>query len=159
MRNLNHIVIFSRPVQTGKTTELFKFIKGLNDVGGFLTPDVAGARMLYDIHNKVYHPFQTTASAAGETVAVGRFLFLASAFAIAQKILAASCTHTWTIVDEAGKLEIEQDAGFEPALTRLIQTFKMQKCPGKLLLVVRENLLSKAIVKYQLQDAQIVHAL
>jgi nucleoside-triphosphatase THEP1 len=154
----NNIFIFSRPIRTGKTTELIEWIAGESNVAGFLTPDVDGARMLYDIKENAYYKMELNESDEEDAISVGRFLFSRKAFDTAKNILANTAAD-WLIVDEAGKLEIEQHIGLEPELSHTIDSFRKGIPSGNLILVIRDTLVEKAVKKYDLEDAEIVHSL
>jgi nucleoside-triphosphatase THEP1 len=154
----NNIFIFSRPIRTGKTTELMDWITGKDKVGGFLTPDTDGIRMLYDIKAKKYYDMQLPEGSKEESISVGKFLFSKKAFEHAKHLL-SDTSADWVIIDEAGKLEIEQDTGLEPELSDAIDFFKKSNSAGKLILVIRDTLIEKAIKKYDLGRVEIVHSL
>lgn len=154
----NSIIIFSRAIRTGKTTELMEWIAGKANVAGFLTPDADNVRMLYDIEKKTYYKMELGEGNEEESISVGRFLFSKKAFDSAKDIL-RSAAADWLIIDEAGKLEIEQHIGLEPELSTTINSFRKANLPGKLILVIRDTLLEKAVKKYDLEDARIVHSL
>lgn len=61
----------------------------------------------------------------------------------------------WVIVDEVGKLEIEQHTGIEPALSQIIDLYKVN-AKGSLLLVIRDYLLEQAIAHYKLNAVTIL---
>jgi nucleoside-triphosphatase THEP1 len=154
----NNIFIFSRPIRTGKTTELTDWINGKDKVAGFLTPDLDNIRMLYDIQTKKYYAMQLHEESKEESISVGKFLFSKKAFGHAKNLLSNTAAD-WLIIDEAGKLEIEQGTGLEPELSDTIEFFKRNDSAGKLILVIRDTLIEKAIKKYDLEAAKIVHSL
>ena len=154
----NKIFIFSRPIRTGKTTELMEWVAGKSNVAGFLTPDVNEARMLYDIEKKTSYKMQLNEADDEESISVGRFLFSKKAFNAAKSILANAAVD-WLIIDEAGKLEIEQHLGLEPELSNIIDSFRKSIRSGNLILVIRDTLVEKAVKKYDLEDARIIHSL
>jgi nucleoside-triphosphatase THEP1 len=154
----NNIFIFSRPIRTGKTTELMDWITGKDKVGGFLTPDTDGIRMLYDIKAKKYYAMQLPAESEEQSISVGKFSFSKKAFERAKHLL-SDTSADWLIIDEAGKLEIEQGTGLEPELSDTINFFKRNDSAGTLILVIRDTLIEKAIKKYDLGRAEIVHSL
>ncbi len=127
------------------------------NVGGILTPDVNGLRMLYNIASQSYHPLQVMHEA--NTIQIGRFNFDESAFQLAQKIVLESMAqqHEWVIVDEVGRLEMDKQSGLEPAVSAIIQKAKTQASNTKLLLVIRDYLLNDAIQYYRLEGATILH--
>jgi molybdopterin-guanine dinucleotide biosynthesis protein A len=57
------------------------------------------------------------------------------------------------VIDEIGRLEIDHSSGFEPMVSECIESVKTSSHNTKLLLVIRDYLLEKAIAYYQLQDA------
>lgn len=154
-RNRN-ICILSRPVSSGKTSQLQEWLRTQPRVAGILTPDVGGRRMIYNIAANRFHPFEADASYGADVVAIGKFLFAKTAFALAKEILEQSLfdSYDWTVIDEVGKLEVEQGEGFEPVVLRLVKAFQTGKS-GNLLLVVRDSLLEKAIEKYELHGCRI----
>ncbi len=152
----NNIIIFSRPVRSCKTTVLFQHIKNTNKVGGFLTPDVDGSRMMYDIGEDKYYPFQKDATDVATTIQIGRFSFLNTTFQKGREIISHCSNQNLFVIDEVGKLEIENDAGFEPMISKVIDQFKNNEISGNLLLVIRDTLLEKAINKYGLNGVKII---
>ncbi len=158
MQKTYNIRILSRPVRTGKTSELQAFIKLQDSVAGFLTPDIDGKRMLYDIAEDIFYPFESDENEQSPVLKVGRFCFLQEGFEKGQDILKSAFDKEWIIIDEVGKLEVEQNIGFEPAVTEMINNCK-ENTETKLILVIRESLLQKAIEKYSLQEAELIHHL
>ncbi|MBK8711525.1 MAG: hypothetical protein IPL97_06610 [Niastella sp.] len=146
------IYIFSRPVRTGKTTGLQQWVKNNAQVAGILTPDVEGRRILYDIASNEYRLLQVDNDYPGDKILIGRYVFSADVLQQAQKILIdASGYNGWLIIDEVGKLEVYQNAGLEPVISSIIEKYKMNAGNGKLLLVIRKEILADAIRKYNLQ--------
>jgi len=154
----NNIFLFTRGIQTGKTTELLAWLRDGIEAGGVVTPDVAGSRKLYDVARKEFFEFQidTTVNATQ----IGKFLFSNEGFALGRKILLDGIVaqHEWLILDELGKLELFQHSGFEPAVSQVISKAKSGSICN-LLIVVRDGLLQQAIEYYGLEDAIIVHQL
>jgi len=58
------------------------------------------------------------------------------------------------IIDEIGRLELNQNKGLEPALGVVINKFINKEVSGNLILVIRDYLLEECIEKYQLQEAK-----
>lgn len=150
------IYILTGPVQSGKTTWFQKWIINNPATGGFLTPDMEGMRMFYDIMNDRYLPFQLQSLEDIDDIAVGRFIFSGKIFDLAKSLIYAASHEKFNhfIIDEVGKLELN-NLGFEPALSAIINQYKRSDAEGKLMLVIRDYLLSEAIDKYQLQEAAI----
>ncbi len=120
-------------------------------VGGILSPDVNGLRMLYNLRTKEYFPFQTQQSQTG-VITVGRFHFLRSAFEHARQILLNELLlcPDHLIIDEVGKLEVNQHSGFEPALSQVIQWYQENELGSELILVIRDTLVQEAKEKYRI---------
>lgn len=157
-----NIIVFTAPVNAGKTTALMEWVKGKGNIGGFLAPDIDGRRRLYFLRSRQLHDFQLTETAAkkaapGETVAIGRFFFDASAFALARQTLLEDSERgcRWVIIDEVGKLEL-QGKGLEPAAGEAVRKFMTGEAPGKLLLVVRNELVEKVAAYYGLEQYTVI---
>jgi len=89
---------------------------------------------------------------------VGKFTFNIDSFkkAIDQlKIDSISPEIDWLIIDEIGKLELESNHGLEPFISEFIANFLSENNSKKLILIIRDSLLKKAIEKYQLQGCVI----
>jgi nucleoside-triphosphatase THEP1 len=156
----NSILIFSQPIRSGKTTLIAKWRKNLSSCGGFLSPDINGVRVLEDLRSGEIIPFELPENAASASIQIGRFRFSREAFNRAGEILQRESIldPDWLVIDEIGKLELEQNDGFEPWASWLISKYKSGAKKGRLVLVVRESLLHDAINKYQLQDVEILSA-
>jgi molybdopterin-guanine dinucleotide biosynthesis protein A len=156
MNSKDQIFILSQPIQTGKTTLLQEWIVGKHNIGGILTPDVKGKRMLYDIANKTYSSFQLEDTAEG--INIGRFVFSKVAFEKAQNILRESIKQDldWILVDEIGRLEMDHKQGFEPAISEVIQYVHSHQTNTKLLLVIRDYLLEDAKKMYGLNNVKLL---
>lgn len=152
-----NIFIFSEPLRSGKTTLLMNFAFQNKNVGGILTPDIDISRKLFDIERKEFHVMEVTPS--DESIAIGKFHFSREAFEKAQKIIldASHRDFNWLIVDEVGKLELEQQTGLEPVISSVITEYRSESTQGNLLLVVRGPLLKECIDHYQLYDAEVIN--
>jgi len=151
------IYIFSRPVRSGKTTELAKWLEDRGNTSGVLMPDIGDIRYLRDIAAGDSRRLELETETPG-AIRVGRFIFDGEIFTWGRDILqkAATGNSSWLVIDEIGKLELE-GAGFEPAVSEIL--LKRNDFPGRLLLVVRDSLLSAVINHYTLNEAVIVHHL
>lgn len=152
----SNIYILSQPIQTGKTSLLFKWVQQ-NKAAGILTPDVDGKRKLYDVSGKVYYDLQLNEGQEG--MRIGRFVFDRQAFEKARQVLERSLATTaeWIVIDEIGRLELDRNEGLEPTVGNLTSQFKQGSHPDKkLLLVIRDYLLDDAIKQYQLNDATVL---
>jgi len=155
-KSTNPIYILSQPTQTGKTSLLMDWVLRTPNVGGILTPDVNGMRKLFDIDTQHYHNLQIGHQAPG--IKIGRFTFDPVVFNLANNIIEQSTTqqYNWIVVDEIGRLEMEQQRGLATAVSAIIKASQTGHFPFKLLLVIRDYLLNDAINYYQLQSAIIL---
>ncbi len=152
------IYILSQPIHSGKTTLLQNWLKGQANVAGILTPDINDIRKVYDIADNTYYDLQTDETYTGELISIGKYKFSAAGFEKARDILirSANSRPDWLLVDEVGKLEIEQQTGLEPALSQIIDLYKINPTGG-LLLVIRDYLLEQAICHYNLDKAIVLN--
>lgn len=150
------IYIYSQPIQTGKTSKLQNWVKGQSSIGGILTPDIHGKRVLHQIAANQNHRFELNASEQGTSI--GRFVFDTTAFERARSILGNDIIQPfdWVIVDEVGRLELDRKEGLEPAVASLVHYVKNHSTSPKLMLVVRDYLLEKAMAYYQIENAILV---
>lgn len=159
MRSKNNIFIISGPVQIGKTTSLYNFSQE-NKVGGILS-------ISYENNKRSFYFPSLNSSISMDWEAhypkeskleVGKFTFSIDSFkkAINQlKIDSISPEIDWLIIDEIGKLEVESNHGLEPFISEFIANFLSENNSKKLILIIRDSLLQKAIDKYQLQGCVI----
>lgn len=153
---IDNIYFFSQPVQSGKTTALMNFVHRQPACFGILAPDVDGFRKIFLIEPKSFLEFQSD-EATHDSISIGRFHFLRNTFDICHNLFKYIPPKTeWTLIDEVGILEIQQNSGLEPALSLLIEQFKRREMPGKLVLVVRDSLLEQCKIKYGLENVSIL---
>ncbi len=148
------IYLFSGPIRSGKTTKLLEWCKTRDDVGGILTPDQNGLRVLIDISRNQLFKFQVDEKNA-KVIQIGRFYFSAETFETGRTIIARerSSSKNWLVIDEVGPLEL-QGQGFEPEISKTIAFFKKQKPAKNLLLIVRQNLLDEVIQHFKIDTFQ-----
>jgi nucleoside-triphosphatase len=149
------IYILSGDIRTGKTTSIYQAAIKRNDVGGFLTPDLDGTRILYDLFNRQRYPFQVEKDDLQQVIHVGRFTFLVSTFTLGSQIVLEQATNNainYIVVDEVGKLELKNE-GFHSLVEKLISMDINQD----LILVIRSFLVDEIIKKYQLEDFKVIH--
>lgn len=154
----NNIYILTGPVRSGKTTKLQQWLDTGVQAAGILTPDVKGTRMLYDIALRKYHAFEVAETYGAERITIGKFLFAKNAFLEGREILGRPLLPQteWVVIDEVGRLEIEQGEGWEPMVLRLVAGYKADLYKRNLLLVIRDSLLEKALYKYDLRQHALI---
>jgi nucleoside-triphosphatase THEP1 len=151
-----NILLFSRAIRTGKTTELIRWCATQNDVGGIAMPDENGFRHMRDVRTGMQWLAQCRdPDHANELLqTVGRFSFFRSAFQKGNDILLRPPTTQWLVIDEIGTLEL-QGMGFRPALDKLIG----DGITTNLLLVVRDTLLAEVVAICECRPYRVVHSL
>lgn len=159
--SLHRIYILTQAVNSGKTTALQQWLRNKQvNAGGILTPDKNGRRQVYDIAEDIYYGFEVDGSYPTEHILqIGKYRFSTEGFKKAQEILLRSVKRDpeWLIVDEIGKLELEERTGLEPALTEVIAAYQNGKTKGNLLLVIRNYLLDEAVERYGLNTDMILN--
>lgn len=142
------IFILSGPIQSGKTSRLFKWCEGRNDVAGILTPDVDGKRFFFDIETK--NLFLMEAGENEENIlSIGKYKFSKSAFELASQILSHAINKNsgWIIVDEVGPLELKGE-GFSEVIKKLF----LIPSDLNIILVVRENLFDTVLQYFNIKE-------
>ncbi|OSZ78837.1 hypothetical protein CAP35_11475 [Chitinophagaceae bacterium IBVUCB1] len=156
----NNIYILSQPIHSGKTTLLMNWLQRTPNTAGILTPDVDKWRMLYDVAARTYHPLQVRAShPVNDLVMIGKYRFSKTGFHLAQQLLlkGAESNAEWVIADEVGLLEIKQQTGLEPAISKIISLYNTRQVQhNKLLLVIRDYLLDDARLHYKIENATVL---
>ena len=158
------IVIFSRAIRSGKTTELRQWCATKKNVAGILMPDLNGSRKILDIATQ--NVFDIACAEPQNTtqvlINIGRFYFYEHAFEQANRILlsALQAKPQWLVVDEVGKLELD-NKGFYESLQQIIPYYQQNKAVGNLLLVVRDSLLEQVKQKFSINitENELLHKL
>lgn len=148
------IILFSRQIRSGKTTELTQWCKQQPNIDGILMPDVNGLRHMQRVATGEIWKAQCEDISTSETVLnIGRFSFYEEAFNKANNILLAiSPTNDFLVIDEIGKLELKQQ-GFYSSLTTILH-----HQPAKnLLLVVRDSLVKEVVASFGIGNFRLVH--
>ncbi len=141
------ILIVTGPIQTGKTTRLFKFVNDLKSVDGILAPIVEGKRHLFHISTRTLKILEAPESS--ETISIGKYHFLKSTFDWANEKLIKSLNKVpeYLVIDELGKLELNGKGLHKSAIYMLRHS---QKYSTKVVFVVRDYLLKQMIDFYRI---------
>lgn len=156
------IYIFSRPVHSGKTTELLQWCRQQKNISGILMPDINGSRKILDLQTKNIFDIECTDAANTKELltSVGRFHFYTAAFDKGNSIMLTALNQKpdWLVIDEAGKLELD-GKGFYDSIVKAVDVYNNEKIAGNLLITVRESLCNKVISFFKIKNFQIVHQL
>ncbi len=154
------IILFSRPIHSGKTTELLQWCNRQNDIAGILMPDMDGVRHILDIRTNESFMIQCPdpLNSIEPLTSVGKFHFYTHAFERANSLLSdiLDQQHEWVVIDEAGKLELESK-GFYPSLRKAVELYTGTKERGTLLITVRESLCGEVVRFFGLESFKVVH--
>lgn len=153
------IYIFSGPVHSGKTTELFQWCNQQKKITGILMPDINGSRKIFDLETKATFDIECTDATNTDELltSVGRFHFYTAAFDKANAIILAALSNppNWLVIDEAGKLELEEK-GFYKSIKKAIDVYDNKKITENLLMTVRESLLTDVISFFKIKNFQVI---
>ena len=147
---MKKILLYTGPVQSGKSSRLLSFVQNRNDVGGILSPLIDGKKYLYDISSGESKLLEADADNGKEDIIViGKYKFHKKVFEWGRDVLKKASTqkHTYLIIDEFGRLEFE-GKGFSPVADEII--IKKKSSIPKVLVVVRETLVTKFLKKFNL---------
>lgn len=148
------IFIITGPVGIGKSTLLRHFFRGKSiQTAGFIcdTDPITNLRTLCLLPEEKMVPFEVV-EASESTLSIGKFHFEKRAF---DEGICALKNRNWethtALIDELGKLEIEQNSGFEPQFSQWLKTH----IPNIIVVIIRSSLLEKALLKYNWEQARI----
>jgi nucleoside-triphosphatase len=156
------IYIFTRPVHSGKTTELLQWYNLQKNIHGILMPDINGCRKFLNLSTK--EVFDAECDDAGNTMqpitSIGKFNFYTAAFEKANAALlhALSQNPHWLVIDEAGKLELD-GKGFYKSILKAVDLYGEGKVQGDLIITVRDSLTKEIIAFYKIKNYKIINTL
>jgi nucleoside-triphosphatase THEP1 len=156
------IYIFSRPIHSGKTSELMEWCNQQKNIYGILMPDISGSRKIFDLHSKTIFDIECTdtAGATEALTAVGRFHFYSVVFEKANSILMHALAQKpgWMVIDEAGKLELAKK-GLYDGIIKAVELYNDKKITGNLLITVRDSLCEEVISFFEIKNCRVIHDL
>jgi nucleoside-triphosphatase len=156
------IYVFSRPVQSGKTTELLNWSNNKKNIRGILMPDINGARKIFDVATKDFFDTECNnpENIKEPITSIGRFHFYTSSFEHANSIILAALAQKpdWLVIDEVGRLELE-GKGFYTSIVQSLNVYNQPAYPFNLLITVRDSLLAEVISFFKINNCHIIHNL
>lgn len=156
------IYIFSRPIQSGKTTELLNWSDQQEKIAGILMPDINGSRKIFNIDTQELFDVECVnpATATEPLTSIGRFHFYTAAFKKASSVIqdAFNQKKDWLVIDEAGKLELKGE-GFFGVVTDAVKLYSNKNRQGNLLITVRDSLLDEIISFFHITNYKVIDTL
>ena len=156
------IIIFSRPRNSGKTTELISWCNNHENCYGILMPDVDGFRKMYNIQSKTIFDAEhdDTIPCYETLVSIGNFHFYKSSFDVACKIIdkAINQQSKYVLIDEVGKLELNHQ-GFYDSVNQAVQSVADNSFSGTLILTVRDILIEKVLNCFMIKHYTIINSM
>ena len=153
------IYIFSRPIRSGKTTDLQNWCKLQKNIAGILMPDIAGFRKIINLStDEIFDIECKDADTKDSLIVVGKFYFYTASFEKANTILldALAAKPDWLVIDEAGKLELI-GGGFYKAILKAVEVYNDIDTAGNLIITVRDNLVDDVIAFFKIKYYQLIH--
>ena len=106
-------------------------------------PDINGSRKIFDVRSREIFDIECAdaINTKEPLITAGRFHFYTTAFEKANSILINALNHepAWLVIDEAGKLELE-NKGFYSSIVRALEIYDNNEMTGNLLITVRDSL-------------------
>ena len=156
-----NIIIFCKPIHSGKSTALLNWTKQQQNCYGILMPEIKGLKSFYAINNQEYFEAEVFENNKDtiKTQIIGKYIFNSGSFNKANKIIidAYQKENDFIIIDEIGRLELMQKGFFE-SLQFILQSSSPKKNLS-LLLVVRDTLLNEVVIFFQIKKYQLIHQL
>jgi nucleoside-triphosphatase THEP1 len=156
------IYIFSRPIHSGKTTELQQWYNLQKNIYGILMPDINGFRKILNIETKEIFDIECIdiAKTNEPLTSIGKFNFYTAAFEKANSILLDALNQNpgWLVIDEVGKLELKSE-GFYRSVDEAVRFYGDKNKPGNLLITVRDGLCEAVISFFNIQNFKIIDGL
>ena len=156
------IIIFSRQVRSGKTTELLHWCDQQKNVAGILMPDIDGKRKVLDLRSGVMFDIEChdPVNTKEALVQVGRYHFYTAVFETINSLLDQTLSDDpeWMIIDEVGKLELEEK-GFYNLVKKVIYDHENKRTTANILLVVRDSICDEVISRFNINTYTLVHGL
>jgi len=158
------IIIFSRPVRSGKTTELQRWCDHLSttkNIGGVLMPDINGCRQFFDIQSNEHFDAECkeVTKMKDALLTIGNYHFYNAGFQKANAIIAETAPVVdLLVIDEVGKLELEGKGLYE-GIIKVMASDDYKNGNKTLLLVVRDSLYDAVISFFKIADPHLVHQL
>ncbi len=156
------IIIFSRPIHSGKTTALLQWCKRKENIYGILMPDVKGSRKILNIETLETFDIQCmdVEKTKEPLTAIGKFHFYTAVFEKSNQVLIGALTRKpdWLIIDEIGRLELG-GKGFYRSATEIADAYNNKRNTGNLLITVRDSLCEEVISFFKFKDYRIINKL
>ncbi|GAB4146821.1 MAG: hypothetical protein Fur0015_13170 [Ignavibacteriales bacterium] len=150
---MKKLFVVTGKVKSGKTTRLSEWCERQESVSGILQPVIDGKRFIKSISTGEIRKLEISENdLSDKIIRVGNYCFDKNIIEWAKITLLAdkSLNSEWLIVDEFGKLEMDEK-GLEPVITFLINDKDLRE-QTKLIIVVRNFLWQDFLSRYSLKD-------
>ncbi len=148
---MTQVIILSDKVKSGKSTMLFNTIKKHSNIFGFITPRWDNKMVFYEIHKGNTLPYELE-NTSKNTIQIGQYFLNNDAFTRGVQLMLEYEQNPKGIfiIDEIGRLEVNQSRGYEPNFSNFLHHMCSIKSewPIKIIVVVRDTLLETFIQKY-----------
>ncbi len=155
------IIIFSKPIHSGKSSALLYWLNQQKKSSGILMPEVNGLKQFYDISKAKYFEAEIAEikTCSSQTQTIGKYHFSNTSFIKANQIVidAFQNEKSIIIIDEIGKLELREEGFFE-SLQSILQSSSPKKNLS-LLLVVRDSLLDEVNQFFHIKEFKLIHSI
>lgn len=143
------ILILTGAIKSGKTTRLMQWAASQKNIDGIFQPVIEYKRFIYHVSSRTLKQLENDQTENITTI--GKYNFSNETFKWAKNILVESFKKDleYLIIDEVGPLELE-GKGLEKAISYVFKNTDSFK--GKIVFVVRENLLDKFVEHYHIQN-------
>ncbi len=156
------IIIFSKPIHSGKTTALMHWCKTQQSCSGILMPDVDRIRKMYDVRNQSYFDAECKSPLSTEEklIDIGKYHFYQSSFDKANQIIeeAILLKPEFIVIDEVGMLEINQK-GFHTSVKKLMDISDTNSFDTTIILAVRDVFMAEVVAYFKIPNYRTVDSL
>ncbi|MFC2085452.1 nucleoside-triphosphatase [Bacteroidota bacterium] len=154
---MKNILILTGSVKSGKTTRLKEWAKHQKNVLGVLQPLIEDERFVIDLSSSNHRKLEADNSTLPQNIVnVGKYKFNKYTLEWAKICLLASANKKpeWLIIDEYGKLELE-NKGLEPAISYIINDTDLRLYTS-IVIVVRNSLYNSFLNKFKNHSGTII---
>jgi nucleoside-triphosphatase THEP1 len=150
-----NLLIYTGPIQSGKSSRLFEFYKNKKNVAGILSIVIDNKKHLYSLRTKGQKLLEVNVKENNKnTISIGKYVFYKNIFKWAREILKndLKTNPDLIIIDEIGLLELA-GTGLAPVAFEIINN--SLKSRQKVAVVVRDTLVKRFLKKFALKETEV----